>query len=182
MEKIKYYFILFLIPFLNYGQDSNEIKFDKKITPLDSITWKRINDSKFNRINDSLFKIKPIDYLRYLSTTNFKNNLVQNRDSFFAPSICFYNHVNNIWVTKEDVAELINYIKSKEFAYIPYSVVSSAASTEKSTVGIEAMHLINIYKNKNFYYPDLCSPIYFCKPENQNKLAEEFILWWENLK
>ncbi|MEC4005531.1 hypothetical protein OX283_012750 [Flavobacterium sp. SUN052] len=155
---------------------------EKKIIPLDSITWEKINNSKFNRINDSLIKIKPINFLRYLTTTNFKNNLIQNRDSSFAPSICFYNRINKNWITKDDVEQLMNYIKSKEFAYIPYSVLSSAASTEKSTVGIEAMHLIKIYRNKEFYYPDLCSTVYFCKPENQDKLAQEYIIWWENLK
>lgn len=157
-------------------------KYNFKIKLLDSIKWNSINNSKFNRINDSLIKIKPIDYLRYLATSNFKNNLIQNRNSYFAPSICFYNRINNNWINKEDVEQLMNYIKSKEFAYIPYSVFSSAASTEKSTVGIEAMHLINIYKNKDFYYPDLCSTFYFCKPENQDRLAQEYIIWWENLK
>jgi hypothetical protein len=76
----------------------------------------------------------------------------------------------------------MNFVKSKDFAFIPYSFLSSSASTEKSTVGIEAMHLINIYKNKDFYYPDLCSTVYFCKPENQDKLATEYIIWWKNMK
>ncbi len=160
---------------------NSKIKFEKKINPLDSITYQKITNSKFNRTNDSLIKIKPIDFLRYLSTTNFKNNLIQNRNSIFAHSICFHNRINKEWITKEDVKQLMCYIKSKELAIIPYSVISSATSIERSTVGIEAMHLIKIYRDRTFDYPDLCSPVYFCKPENQDQLAQDYIIWWINL-
>jgi hypothetical protein len=48
-----------------------------------------------------------------------------------------------------------------------------------STVGIEAMHLISIYKDTTFHYPSLCSTYYLCKPEEQVKKAKEFEIWWK---
>ena len=184
--------MILLIPFFNYGQETNKLvsnqsknkNFSKQLEHLDYKSWKKIKDSKFNKINDSLFKISPVDYLRFLITTEFsgENNLVTNRNRLFALSIPFENSINNSWIEEKDIEILIKYVKSKEFAYLPYSTISSAASTDNSTIGIEAMHLINIYKNKKFYYPDLCSTIYFCKLENQDKLAEEYIIWWKNLK
>jgi hypothetical protein len=85
-------------------------------------------------------------------------------------------------VKEKDVEGLIKYIYSKQLAFMPWPMISSMFPYANSTIGIEAMHLINIYRHKEFQYPSLCSTYYFCKPETQNSLANDFMKWWIECK
>jgi len=85
------------------------------------------------------------------------------------------------WVTKEDVADLIQYVNSKQPASsvaCPYSSV--APMWPESTVGIEAMCLILIYRGLG--YPFFDSSISFFPLEKQTQLAEECLQWWDDEK
>jgi len=138
------------------------VKEERPITVDTVIAGKRTVLGK--RLGVDFYNLKPYEFLRFLAT---------NPSSF----VSIINMPPKDWVTKEDVAELMKYINSKQPASAVVSLLSSYYPTQQSTVGIEAMCLISYYRGE--HYPPLCSNLYFCKPENQEEMAEEYLKWWE---
>jgi len=150
----------------------------RKIENLDVSDYNKIERYISNETPDSLYTIKPIDFLKYLGTSKYlpkKDKFIEDLSVHMIP---FKFSLDKKWLTEHDIDSLIHYVRSKEIARMPFSVYSSQAPWEKTTIGIEAMHMINLYKTENFNYPSLCSVVYFCKPADQDKLADEFIKWW----
>jgi hypothetical protein len=182
---LTYCFLIFLK--FGFSQENNPICRDSiRIAELDSTKWSFVGKMAFNSV-DSLLKIDPVDYLKYLGTFKYqiKDSLVTNlqiHNNKFPSMISWKFTINNCWITKRDVDSLIKYIYSKQPAHMPWPMISSTISNDKTTIGIEALHLINIYRHNDFHYPSLCSTYYFCKPDNQDRLANEFIEWWEKNK
>jgi hypothetical protein len=80
------------------------------------------------------------------------------------------------WIQKEDIGELMKIIDSKEPAAPVVAAISSYYPfEERSTVGNEALFLIEGYRQWN-YPPGLCS-VYGFQPN-----ASEVRLWWEATK
>jgi hypothetical protein len=78
------------------------------------------------------------------------------------------------WIKKEHVAELMEYVDSKEPAAPVVSLISSYYPfNQTSTVGNEALFLIEGYRTAR-YPPALCSVYYFHPDVNEVKT------WWEN--
>ncbi len=157
--------------------DSNN-NYARNIEDIEFTDYNKIGRYIFNETPDSLYTINPIDFLRYLGTTKYlpkKDKFIEDLSVHMIP---FKISLDKKWLTEKDIDTLIHYVKSKEIARMPFSLLSSQIPLEKTTVGIEAMHLISLYKTDNFNYPSLCSTFYFCKPANQDKLADEFIKWW----
>jgi len=78
------------------------------------------------------------------------------------------------WIKKEHVAELMEYVDSKEPAAPVVSLISSYYPfNQTSTVGNEALFLIAGYRAGR-YPPNLCS-VYYFKPD-----AGEVKSWWES--
>ena len=125
---------------------------------------------------DSLLKIKPIDFLKSLSHRKLKKGTETHK---IINTLPFNNTIKNEWVTKQDVEQLMKLIYNQDIAETPWPMISSQMPMINSTVGIEAMHLITIYKDTTFHYPSLCSTYYLCKPENQIETAKEFENWWK---
>jgi len=113
----------------------------------------------------------PLDYLGYLSCVS-ENQTVS--------IVLITFDVESNWVTKEDVAKLMPYIESTQPARKPWlNGMEKPKST--STIGIEAMHLVEIYKNKNFNYPYTESEGY-CTKEQQLIRAQQLHDWWMDYK
>jgi len=125
---------------------------------------------------DSLLKVKPIDFLKSLTHRKLEKGTKTNK---IINTLTFNNTIQNEWVTKQDVEQLIELIYNQDIAETPWPMISSQMPMINSTVGIEAMHLITIYKDSTFHYPSMCSTYYLCKPEEQNEKAKEFDKWWK---
>ena len=145
---------------------------------IDSQKYFEIQKSMTNK--DSLLNIKPIDFLKSLTYRKLKKGTETNK---IINTIPFNIFIHKEWVTKEDVRQLMKYLYKQDIAETPWPMISSQMPKENSTAGIEAMHLINIYKDTTFHYPSLCSTYYLCKPDEQVEKAKEFEIWWkEQLK
>jgi len=177
------YCLLFLTG-ISYSQSPDEFSKNPPTLPdLYFNTWIKLDKLLSKSPKDSLARVRPIDYLRYLVTFQFDSDyelMVRSRnDSKQIPRFMQWKYTfTNAWVAKEDVDTLMRYVYSKQEAKIPWPVTSSYVPDKPSTVGIEAMQLIAIYRSKDFYYPSLCSTYYFCKPENQDDMAAEYVSWW----
>ena len=177
-------FILLVFIKIGLSQESNIENFpSKRTTELDFKDWSYVSSMLFNPA-DSLLQVEPIDYLRFLSTFKYdiKDSLLEQLEkhvTILPPTILWKYTINNKWIKKEDIDTLIMFVHSKQPAHIPWPMISSMIPYENTTVGIEAMHLINLYRNEKFHYPSLCSTYYFCKPENQDILADEYVEWWK---
>jgi len=113
------------------------------------------------------FDIDPITVLRFLATKP---------EGFVSIS----GLAPDGWVKKDDVAELIKYVKSCQPAKPVSSIASSRLPTANSTIGIEAMCIIFAYRGER--YPPLDSGYYFCKPDQQFDMADRYIQWWKTDK
>lgn len=125
---------------------------------------------------DSLLGIKPIEFLKFLAHGKLEKSTETNKIINIIPLNFF---IYNEWVTIDDVRELMTLIYNQEISSTPWPIISSQMPMVHSTVGIEAMHLINIYKDTTFHYPSLCSTHYLCKPEEQMEKAKEMEIWWK---
>lgn len=91
-------------------------------------------------------------------------------------------NVNENWVTKKDVSKLIEHIRSKQIASMVLSpVTSNMPWGYTSTVGIEAMAMVASFRGKK-YPGQWMTGVDFCPLEEQDKLADEYIKWWESVK
>jgi hypothetical protein len=177
----RYIFTYLIVIFsLSVSGQINDIDdtYKRTLPEINFVDYNKIESFIFNENPDSLYAIKPMDYLRYLGTTKYipkKDKFIEDLSVHMIP---FKFSLEKKWLTENDIDSLIHYVKSKEIARMPFSLYSSTAPLEKTTIGIEAMHLINLYKTENFIYPSLCSVYYFCKPADQDKLADEYIKWW----
>ena len=156
-----------------------------KLTELTYIPLK-INNQKYFEIQkamsnkDSLLNIKPINFLKSLAHRKLEKGTETNK---IINTIPFNIFIHKEWVTKDDVRQLMKFIHNRDIAKTPWPMISSQMPMVNSNIGIEAMHLINIYKDTTFHYPSLCSTYYLCKPEEQVEKAKEFEIWWkEKLK
>jgi len=75
------------------------------------------------------------------------------------------------WINREDVARLMQVIESVEPAAPVISKDSPYLPSEGSTVGNEAMFLIEGFRKKS--YPPLSASVYYFKPE-----VNQYKLWW----
>ena len=184
MKQIVITYSLLLFTLTGFGQERySDQNYSKEIKELNINDWVYIGSCISSESPDSLYNIKPIDYLNYLGTFEYdiydsiSNN--GNSNKKYLPTIPFKYKVKNSWLQKDDIDTLIQYVHSKELAYMPFSIYSSQAPFQNTTIGIEAMHLISLHKDQDFLYPSLCSVYYFCKPKDQEKLTNEFIKWWK---
>jgi|GEM_PF-5864403 len=77
------------------------------------------------------------------------------------------------WVTRSDVAQLMEHIRSNERAYCVVSVLSSYLPVDdSSTVGGQAMDLIDLYRF-NLEYP----PLWSCAKTDTDRIAS-ITKWW----
>lgn len=143
-------------------------------TNFDLGNWIEITNAISQK--DSLLKYRPNDFLRMLSFQKLDTGTAMKKKIHSLP---FNYFIQGEWVKKEDVAELIKSIYSTKISKAPLPIVSSQMPMVNSTVGIEAMHLIEIYRDSTFRYPSLCSTYYFCKPEEQMQKADELNTWWQ---
>jgi len=146
-----------------------------------TIRFNKFDVNSFEILNsvenkERLLKIKPLDYLKSLATERLEKGIITHKP---INTLAFNIRIHNEWVTKEDVKELMEFINNETEAKTPWPMISSQMPLENTTIGIEAMHLIKIYKDTTFHYPSLCSTYYLCKPEDQNKLVLEYQEWWE---
>ncbi|GGD31509.1 hypothetical protein GCM10011343_22110 [Flavobacterium orientale] len=117
---------------------------------------------------DSISKITPIDLLRYLITGT--------ADSESDIKLIKYT-IPKSWITKENVTQLMPFVYAKKKSRQIQSIMSSFASPKNSTIGLEAMHLINLYRNQNYNYPELC---FLChSKKTQNEMADDYSSWWK---
>ncbi len=113
-------------------------------------------------------KLVPLEFLQFLATKP---------DTF----VLITMSPARKWVKKEDVAELIKYVKSKQ----PCSVVISNSAEfiptkSQSTIGFEAMCIISFYRGES--YPGDCNSLYYNGPKKQDGMAKEYLKWWEKIK
>ena len=113
--------------------------------------------------SENLRKIKPYWFLRFLAT---------------APNASFWllPELPRDWVTKEDVAELMPFVNSRQPARrVVLQIHSSIPSTNLSTVGVEAIFLIRRYNGES--KPPGWGDVYL-DPKDQDEVAAEYLSWW----
>ena len=169
---------LYFFSFTAYNQELSEIE------KLNHKDWQSIS-IKITSF-DSIPEVEPLVYLQFLATLDypkFDTIRIKSEENQMALSMWHKKGLKHEWVDKEDVAQLIKYIRSKQPAKIPLPVISSQLPTKEyqfqSTVGCEAMLLIQLFKDQEFNYPSLCSTCHFCNINNQDELVEEFEAWWK---
>ena len=119
---------------------------------------------------ENLNATSPLDYLNLLACVAEDGT----------PSvILFMYRVDNKWVTKEHVTELMKLINSTQPARRPWSSVNDGHASSNSTIGIEAMQLIELYKDSNYVYPTMTDGG-FITAEAQVTKADELRKWWES--
>ena len=101
------------------------------------------DDNKIEKFDWS--NMSPIDFLE----------LLENRGEAW---VTIWENPPNGWIKAEHIHELIKYIESKEKSAFVISSLSSYLPPGSSTVGNEAMYLINGYRN-NKYPPSLYSGV-----------------------
>ena len=115
-------------------------------------------------------------YLKYdwtkISPVEFLRNLKDKKKGV----VTIYNYPPKDWITEVDVSKLMQWIDSNDSSAIVVSIFSSYfPKEEKSTVGNEAMFLIEGFK-KGKYPSALCSVHYFKGDPN------EYRNWWKQYK
>ncbi len=188
MKRYLFAYCLLLLIRTGYSQESSDPSEELLSLPeMDFKSWIRIERMHSINFKDSLPNIRPIDYLRFLGTFQFDMDESGNRSpasggKVVPPMEVWKFSVTNAWVTRRDVDTLIRYMNCTQKAKIPISVNSTMIPEKNTTIGIEAMHLISLYRNREFNYPSANSTYYLCPPENQQKLAAEFRGWWSQTK
>ena len=124
----------------------------------------------------------PMDLLQYLGTAALGTTFLEIEEGI-ATQPGFVSKVAEDWVTKSDVSLLIQYVESRQPAASVTSGLSADISRcERSSVGVEAMAMIASYRYSDLGYPLGHTGCEFCKPEDQDKMADEYIKWWERVK
>jgi hypothetical protein len=133
---------------------------------LEKEEWLKVEKILSYESADSIYKISPIDLLRYLISEK------QNTESNI--KLIKYS-ITKSWITKKHVTELMKFIHAGKKSRQIQSNMSNLATQRFSTLGLEAMHLINLYKIQNYKYPGL-NVGFLEKP--QKEMAKDFDEWW----
>ena len=166
MKKIlPFLFVLFYA--FAYAQPAVEAPSD--LTGLDKKEWARVDRILSYKTADSVSKITPIEVLRYLISDNVKGDSNIKQVSYKFP---------RSWMSQDEVGKLMPFIASTKKARQIQSSLSSFALPRYSTLGYEAMHLINLFKYNNYNYPSLC--FLFESKKSQEDMAKDFTAWWGN--
>lgn len=104
----------------------------------------------------------------FIKLSEYKNSSCEN-------VITISEEFSENWVTKDDVEYLISFVKSEEKIACLNSMVSSLWPTECSTLGGQAMDLIDAFRFKTKYLKCL----YSCTKTDLTR-ADEIIKWWNN--
>jgi hypothetical protein len=186
MRKIILITLLLALPLVCFGQDAttNNLKplsKDEYNTML-AIERKETFKGILYQVNYIYFTPqvhpRPLTLLRFLVTN--PKVIVSSLTKIEGETIYFLEKdmVKN-WVKKEDVAELINYVKSRQPA-AHFTTRVTIPEFEPSTVGIEAMLMIASYCDKNCPPTNFFTEEYtFVKQNEQDILAEKYLKWWE---
>jgi len=111
----------------------------------------------------------PLDYLKILKTDFRKKNAF---NAFFVTSS------PEDWVKEEHIDDLMKLIYSTDSTHSVISVFSSFIThSQFSSIGREAQHLIDCFRNKKSYPPVLNS---FGEPSKEH--AKELESWWADYK
>ncbi len=150
---------------LAFSQPETAVQED--LTGLDKKEWARVDRILSYKTADSVSKITPIEVLRYLISDNPAAKSNSKTVQYLFP---------RTWLSQDDVGKLMKFINSTKKARQIQSSGSSFAIPKDSTLGYEAMHLINLFKYNNYKYPSLC--FLFESKKSQEDMAKDFTAWW----
>lgn len=158
-------------------QSNSDLKFNSSQVNLsDSQNWVKVLNAI--PMKDSLLAIKPINFYRSLTFLDLDPGTERVK---YIHNIPFNYYIQNEWITEADVDTLISFIYEKRIAQTPLHRESSCLYEYNSTNGIEAIRLIQIFKDSTFRYPS-CLGININTPEKQDQLGSEIENWWKKYK
>lgn len=147
-----------------------ESVFQNYVTPLPDTSFTKIHNVTTKA---ELLRVPPMQFLRYLSTTIHHSGLNATGQSVpleMRRDVKFLLTTKDNWITKTDVAKLIQYIYSN---YGGMRRACLCADTvllgQPTTVGLEAFKLISLYRGHNY-------PTSF--PSVSRSEVDELFRWW----
>ena len=165
--------ILILVLLTSCNSNKNLVSYDHPINPR---MKNYIDVMKIISNKDSLLKIEPLKYLEALSFVKLDKGNAKHKIINTLPLNYF---VTDEWIKKSDVEKLMPLIYEKKLSYQPWPTISSQFPNENSTKGIEAMHLIKIFRDSTFRYPSICSTCEISSQKEQDERADELTKWWK---
>ena len=134
-----------------------------------------IKSSKTFRRSD-LTNINSVTFIRYLSSVKVFRELNELEVKSFDGKIVYTPfllepNISREWITEIDKSELLKIICSKQSSLPTINRNAATLPDQLSTVGIEAMHLLNYGEGNEASY---LSNYKFCPPEKQDSMVEVY--------
>ncbi len=143
---------------------------DNAIISLSEEEWLRVDKIISEKSFENLDLISPIDLLRYLATENHLSDSDIKSLKYFIPKS---------WIKKEHIKQLMQLIYSEKKSRQITNSKTCCAKPGYSTVGLEAMHLLNLYKIENYNYPALTFLMTEVGKKSQIDMIEDYNNWWK---
>lgn len=111
---------------------------------------------------------------KVITVKEFMKELIVNKREENTIYTLNYNHpADTNWITKEDIKYLMNFIYSKQDAKCIMNISASLLGKGSSTIGDQAIRLIEAYRNKENFPNEML----ICSKYNDNK-KNEIEKWW----
>ena len=159
--------LIFLFSNIIFSQQI--IDSDDSIISLNEEEWLRVDKILSEESPENINLISPIDLLRYLATENHLSNSNIKSSKYFIPKS---------WIKKSHVNQLMLLINSEKKSRQLTNSMACCAESGYSTVGFEAMHLINLYKIENYNYPALTFLMTEVGRRSQIEMIKDYENWW----
>ena len=160
---------IFIFLFSNIIFSQQIMNPENSIISLNEEEWLRVDKILSEKSSESINLISPIDLLRYLATENHLSNSNVKSLKYFIPKS---------WIKKSHVNQLMLLIYSKKKSRQITNSMACCAEPDYSTVGLEAMHLINLYKIQNYNYPALTFLMTEVGRKSQIEMIRDYENWW----
>ena len=142
---------------------------ENSIISLNEEEWIRVDKILSEKSCENINLISPIDLLRYLATENHLSNSNIKSLKYSIPKF---------WIKKSHVNQLMLLIYCEKKSRQITNSMACCAETGYSTVGCEAMHLINLYKIESYNYPALTFLMTEVGKKSQIELIKDYESWW----
>ena len=161
--------LILILLFSNIIFSQQIMESNYSIVFLNEEEWLKVDKILSEESPENINLISPIDLLRYLATENHLSNSNIKSSKYFIPKS---------WIKKSDVNQLMLLINSDKKSRQLTNSMACCAESGYSTVGFEAMHLINLYKIENYNYPTLSFLMSEVGIKSQIEMIKDYENWW----
>jgi len=161
--------LIFIFLFSNIIFSQQIMISEDSIFSLNEEEWLRIDKILSEKSSENINLISPIDLLKYLATENHLSDSNIKSLKYFIPKS---------WIKKSHINQLMLLIHSEKKSRQITNSMTCCAERGYSTVGFEAMHLINLFKIENYNYPALTYLMTEVGKKSQIEMIRDYENWW----